>query len=602
MTVIDYIVLAVYILMVVLVGFVMQWRAKHGIEAYFLGQRSLPWWALGASGMASNLDVTGTMINTAFIFALGISGFFIEIRGGVVLVMGFLMVFMGKWNRRSQVMTLAEWMHFRFGSGKEGNLARLIAAVTSLITTTAMVTYFAVGSGKFIGEFLGIPDFWGMPSQFWASSLMIVLAMIYTVASGLYGVVWTDVFQGFLIFGVIVYICFISVTQYALPESFSVSVPMRDATFQTIETTRDAWTNIVPNWRLDMPEGSEYSIYNLFGIAILFYFFRTVTEGCGGTQGYMLQRYLAARSDRDAGLLSLLWTTLLAFRWPFIAAVAIIAIAKGGGNTVEDPEMVLPYVINSIIPIGIKGLVVAGLMAAAMSTFDSTVNAGASYWVRDIYQAFINPQADNKQLLRHSRWASVVIVLTGLFCSLLIRNINDIWGWLTMSIGGGLLIPLLIRWYWWRLNGYGFAIGMGAGMIAALVQKMFFGGIPEYAAFLFSASISFIFLVWGTYKTTPTERPVLENFYKVTRPCGFWRPIREGLSTRFVQELDAENKRDFVALLCAVPWQLVLFLMLMAAVMRRWDNFSILFVLFALFSCGLYFFWYRYLSSEVKAD
>ena len=206
MTTLDYGIVIVYLLGMVSVGLYFSRKASEGIDSYFLGKRGLPWWALGASGMSSNFDISGTMLNIAFIFALGASGFFIEIRGGVTLIMAFLMIFQGKWNRRALVMTLAEWMHFRFGKDKQGDVARLIAAFSIIITTIAMITYFAIGSGKFVGAFLGIPDFAGFSSQFWAATFMIILALIYTVASGLYGVVWTDVFQGVLIFGTIVFI------------------------------------------------------------------------------------------------------------------------------------------------------------------------------------------------------------------------------------------------------------------------------------------------------------------------------------------------------------------------------------------------------------
>src|SRR5210317_207154 len=168
-------------------------------------------------------------------------------------------------------MTLAEWMHFRFGTDKQGDTARLIAAISVIIMTIAMITYFAIGSGKFVAEFLGIPAFWGLSSQFWAASFMIVLAMIYTVASGLYGVVWTDVFQGILIFMTIIFICALAFFSFDLPEVFEISVPLRDGGFMALETTKNAWTNLWPSWTLEMPEASAYSIYNLFGIAILFY-------------------------------------------------------------------------------------------------------------------------------------------------------------------------------------------------------------------------------------------------------------------------------------------------------------------------------------------
>ncbi len=473
MTAIDYTIVVVYLLTMVGIGVYFQRKASSSIDSYFLGQRGMPWWALGASGMSSNLDVSGTMINTAFIFALGASGFFIEIRGGVTLIMAFLMIFQGKWNRRALVMTLAEWMHFRFGTDKQGDVARLIAAFSIITVTIAMITYFAIGSGKFVAEFLGIPGFLGLEPQFWAATFMIVLAMIYTVASGLYGVVWTDVFQGILIFGTILFICVLAVTQFDLPATFQVSVPLRDGGFMALETTRDAWTSMIPSWTLEMPEASTYSIYNLFGIAILFYLIKVTIEGSGGTSQYMIQRFFASRSDRESGLLSLFWTFLLAFRWPFIAAIAIMGVVLGTQQgVIKDPETVLPVVINQLVPIGIKGILVAGLMAAAMSTFDSTVNAGAAYWVKDIYQTYINPAATQKQLMSHSRWSSVIIVILGLGFMLVIRNINEIWGWITSSLGAGLLIPTLARWYWWRMNGYGFAAGTVAGMLAAVLRRL----------------------------------------------------------------------------------------------------------------------------------
>ena len=297
METLDLIIIVVYLASIVVVGLMMQRKASKDIDSYFLGNRKLPWWVLGASGMASNTDIAGTMINTAFIYALGTKGFFIEIRGGVTLIMAFLMVFMGKWNRRSQVMTQAEWMHFRFGKGKEGDTARIIAAFASIIMTIAMVTYFVIGAGKFVGDFLGI-------EPIYASLIMVILAMIYTVASGLYGVVWTDVFQGVFIFGVILYISRMAMNTVTLPAEFMVSVPMLDGSFNEIKTSLSEWSRITPPSEMSMPEGSTFAIYNLFGIAIMFYLFKVTLEGASGAGGYMLQRYFAAQSDREAGILS----------------------------------------------------------------------------------------------------------------------------------------------------------------------------------------------------------------------------------------------------------------------------------------------------------
>jgi len=592
---IDLTIIITYLIAIVAVGLYMQKKASRGIDSYFLGNRNLPWWVLGASGMASNTDIAGTMINTAFIYALGTKGFFIEIRGGVTLIMAFLMVFMGKWNRRSQVMTQAEWMHFRFGKGKEGDVARIISAFASIIMTVAMVTYFVIGAGKFVGDFLGI-------EPIIASILMIVLAMTYTIASGLYGVVWTDVFQGIFIFGVIIYVSIIAMTKVNLPEEFFVSVPMLDGSFSSIKTTLAEWSRITPPTEMNMPEGSTFEIYNLFGIAIMFYLFKVTLEGASGAGGYMLQRYFAAKSDREAGLLSLFWTSLLAFRWPLIASFAMLGIYHGieSGTIIADPELVLPTVIKNYIPVGMKGFLIAGLIAAAMSTFDSTVNAGAAYWVKDLYQAYLKPKASEKELMIQSRLASLVIVLLALLFSLTITNINEIWGWITMGIGAGMFIPQVIRWYWWRFNGYGFAIGTAVGMIAAVMTKAFGGPIAEYNSFLIASGSSLIGCIVGTYLTAPTEKPVLSNFYKVTRPFGFWNPVRNELPKDALQKVNEENRRDIIATFFAVPWQVVLFLTGMMIVMKQWTNALNLFGLLILLSAGLYWFWFRHLSKEVR--
>ncbi len=599
MQAIDYTIISVYLLAIVTIGLMLRRSAAGGIDAYFLGNRRLPWWVLGSSGMASNLDISGTMIIVALVYALGAKGFFIEIRGGVTLIMAFLMIFMGKWNRRAKVMTQAEWMQLRFGAGHQGQTARLISAVGQLLMTVAMVTYFALGGGKFLDTFLGIGDYWGLPSEFWAAGLLMGIAMIYTVTSGLYGVVWTDFFQGIFIFAAIIYMA-VKAWAITLPESFSISMPQFDGTFQRFNTTLSEWTNMVPSMTLDIPAGSEYSIYNLFGVAIFFYLFKVMIEGSGGTGNYMLQRYFAAKNDREAGLLSIFWTFLLSFRWIFIGAIAVIGISLG--TQVEDPELVLPLVVESL-PTGVKGFLVAGLMAAAMSTFDSTVNAGAAYWVKDIYQLYVRKEATQRQLMFQSYAASIIIVLVGLGLTLLFKNINSVWGWITMSVSSGLMVPLLLRWYWSRMNGYGFAIGTAAGLVSAVLYKALAPeGTTEYAMFIVTIVTSTVGTVLGTYLTTPTDDSTLLEFYRKTRPFGAWGRFRAQLKAEHLEAVNTENRRDITSIFMAVPWQIVFFLFMMSLIFKTWGSVLVLGLLLAVLSTGLYFSWYRHLSTEVQLE
>jgi SSS family solute:Na+ symporter len=592
MHIIDYTIVGVYLLSIVLVGLYLKGKASSGIDSYFLGNRNIPWWALGASGMASNTDIAGTMIGVALVYAMGTAGFFIEIRGGVVLVLAFFMIFMGKWTRRSQVMTSAEWMRYRFGKGKQGDMARLLSAIANILFTIAMVSYFAIGSGKFAGEFLGID--WRL-----AALLMAGLAMIYTVASGLYGVVWTDVFQGVLIFGAIIFVCIKAVSLVTLPEVFSTSVPLADGTFQTIQVKLSDWSRITPPTTMDLP--GVYSMYNLFGLAITFYLFKIVLEGSSGGNGYMVQRYLSSKSDREAGLLSLLWTILLTFRWPLIISFAMLGIHYGMNNTViADPELVLPTVLQHYLPIGIKGVLIAAFMAAAMSTFDSTVNAGAAFWVKDLYQAFINPSASEKKLMMHSRVGSIGIVVLGLLFSFSVSNINDIWGWISMGMSAGLFVPQILRWYWARFNGYGYAIGTFTGIAVAVLLRLIGGEIPEYLFFLIASGSSLLGCIIGTFLTEETERSVLENFYRTTRPFGLWGNIKDIFPTAIKEQINKENRRDIISTVIAMVWQLSLFLSGMMLILGHWGKLGLLLGVFAFTSVLLYFNWYKHLSNEVE--
>ncbi|NEP06848.1 MAG: sodium:solute symporter [Okeania sp. SIO4D6] len=588
---IDYIVVIIYLVFIMVFGVFLQKKASTGIESYFLGNRNLPWWVLGASGMASNTDLAGTMILTALVYALGTKGFFIEIRGGIVLYLACLMTFIGKWNRRAQVMTVAEWMQLRFGMGREGNIARIISAVANIIFAIASISYFAVGGGKFLGIFLEIDD------RF-AGVLLILLALIYTAISGFYGVVLTDIFQGVLIFVAVLYICFMAFQTVNLPETFSISIP---GTEQLQTWNLAEWSSLTPPITIDLP--GDYSIFNLFGGVMLFYTFKVFLEGAAGGGGYVAQRYFAAKSDREAGLLSLFWIFLLSFRWPLVTAFAVLGIDYGLKNQViSDPELVLPTVIAEYIPVGIKGLLIACFIAAAMSTFDSIINSSAAYWVKDIYQAYLKPEASNQQLVNQGRLASIVIVGLGLMFSFNITNINDIWGWLTLGLGTGLFIPLVLRWYWWRFNGYGFAIGTGAGLVAAILTKGVIlpvvnnSQIQEYILFLVPSICSFLGCILGTFFTPATNLETIDNFYRVTRPFGFWEVVRKKLPTNIQAKIQAENKRDIMATLIAIPWQLVLFLMGMMLMMKQWDNFGILLLIFILLSIGLYFTWFKYLE------
>lgn len=590
MEVLDYSIVALYLAGTLFLGFFLHKKASENIQAFFLGGRKIPWWALGASGMASNVDVAGTMIITALVYTLGTKGLFIEIRGGMVLVLAFFMVFLGKWTRRANVMTTAEWMRLRFGDGREGKVAQLVSAVANLVIHVWIISYFAVGGGKFFGNFLGI-------NEQLAAVGMIVFTMLYASASGFYGVVWTDVFQGFIILIGIVYLVALALYKVDLPAQFEVSLPLSKTEFQSLSISLSDWSSLKIPWSLDLP--GQYSTYNLFSITIGFYLLKTCIEGLGGAGGYMSQRFFAASSDREAGLLSLFWIFLLSFRWPLVTAIAMLAIHYSQTQApILDPELALPIVLNEYAPTGMKGLLVACFMAAAMSTFVAIINASAAYWVKDIYQSYLKPEASQKDLVWQSRLASIVIVVLGLLFSLPVVNINDIWGWITMAFGTGLFLPLMLRWYWWRYNGWGFTLGTVFGMTAAVASRFWALEVPDYMNFVIPASASLFGILLGTFLTPATNAKTLENFYKNTKPFGVWGPISKNLSDQEQKDIRLENRWDLISLALAIPWMITLAMFGMQIVMGQIQNIILLAIVLLALSVGLYFSWYRRLSKS----
>ena len=258
-----------------------------------------------------------------------------------------------------------------------------------------------------------------------------------------------------------------------------------------------------------------------------------------------------------------------------------------------NPERILPAVILFRIPMGLRGMILVALIAASMSTFDSSVNTAAGYFVRDIYQRYIRSKASNKELISAS-WGFIIgIVALGFAMGYTVKSINDIWGWITMSFTVGLIVPAFLRFYWWRFNGGGFAVGTVIGMVSAILQRFFFPGLDERLQFSIILLISLIVTVIGTYLTQPTDRTVLEDFYRKTRPFGFWGSLTNSLPPPIQEALRRESRYDLISVPFVLGWQITLFLLPMQLIIKSFNAFFITLVIFLISLIGMYFFWYK---------
>lgn len=310
-TTVDYIVIFAYSLALILMGLFLAKKAAGGLEEYFLGGRKLPWYFLGCSGMASWFDVTGTMVITSFLFMIGPQALYIGFRGDAVLILIFLLCFTGKWHRRSGVLTGAEWMQLRFGNGRDADAARLLTAIVSILPVIGLIAYLMRGTGLFLSMFFPFP-----PEV--CAGALIFIAVIYTMMSGFYGVVVSDLIQSLLIF---VSAAVLGVMAFTMIDSTATL----DALSESVNGV-SGWSDTAPKMNVEFPEtadGSEYDKYRFLGLAMAFFLFQSTIFGLSSGAD---PKYFASRSDKDVGKLNLLIGGMIAIRWPMMIGLAVLGL------------------------------------------------------------------------------------------------------------------------------------------------------------------------------------------------------------------------------------------------------------------------------------
>ena len=502
MNIIDYALIVLYFVVVLGVGFRYQKKASVDLESYFLGGKRMHWLALAMSGSVSTFDITGTMWIISLLFIMGMKSLWIHWMWGWMMG-AFCLAYMGKWVRRSNVMTGAEWMVTRFGESRGGKLARSAYAFMAVITLASFIGYAFQGIGKFVSVYLPF-------SPTVCALLIIGTTTVYVLVGGLYSVVVTDVIQTIIL--TIAALIIAGVAFFHLsPEVLHRVLPQ-------------GWESVAPHWRLPEMAGTANSQYEWFGALVIVWVLKGIFLNAGGpAQMYDFQRFLAARDEKDAAKIGAAWSLFLIVRWGMCMAIVLLALS--GSTAVSDPEKVMPLVLHDFLPPGLRGIVIAGLLAAFMSTFSSTVNSGASYIVRDFWQPFFRPHAGEKHLVRSGYVATVGIVLFGMLIGLQATSIHQIWSWMMMALGAGVVMPNVLRWYWWRLNGWGYAAGTLAGILFSLVA-LFMPELPLYIVFPVITAASLATCIIVSLAGPPVEPEILKNFYQTVRPFGLWKPVK----------------------------------------------------------------------------
>ena len=592
---IDIAIILTYLAVSVTVGYWVSHRASRDRKAYYLGGNTLPWYFLGVSNASGMFDIAGTMWLVYLLFIYGMKSVWIPWLWPVFNQI-FLMVYLSAWLRRSNVMTGAEWIRTRFGTGRGARLSHLIVVIYAIVSVIGFLTYGFKGIGKFATDFLP----WHLSANQYALILMGITTF-YVVKGGMFSVVITEVLQ----------FCILSVASVAIGIIAISRVPAA-ALHKAVPA---GWDQIWFGWHLNLDwhtlissvngkiAEDGYAIFGAFFMMILFKGILLSTTG--PAPNYDMQRILSTRTPREACMMSALVNVVLNVpRYFMIAGLTILALvfysdkirAMGSGM---DFEMVLPDALTRFVPAGLLGVLVAGLLAAFMSNFAATVNAAPPYLVNDIYRRFINPNASERTYVRLSYLASFAVVALGISAGWFVGSIDSVIQWIVSALYGGYTASNVLKWYWWRFNGMGYFWGMVTGIAGALILAIP-GLLPHLTAlnsFPIILGMSLIGCIVGTLATPAEDDEVLKDFYKRVRPWGFWGPIRDKVMLEDPSfRPNPDFARDMFNVVVGVAWQTSLIALPIYVVIRRFDNAAIALAIVAVTSSVLKFTWYDHLK------
>lgn len=531
---IDIFIILVYLAATVVIGLLLRKKARKSKDDYLMGGKTLPWYMLGLSNASGMFDISGTMWLVTLMVVYGMKSIWIPWLWPVFNQI-FLMVYLSYWLRKSEVTTGAEWMLFRFDDGKGGRMSHAIIVVFAILSCLGFLAYGFIGLGKFVEIFIPweivsayVP--FDVAPQYVAHFYGIVFtlfAVFYSVIGGMSGIVWADVLQ----YGIMTI------------SSIAIAIIGWNAIGENTLIVPEGWMNPFFGWHLDLdwssviPEiNSKIASdgYSLFGIFFMLMVFKGILASLAGpAPNYDMQKILSTKSPRESTLMSMFTNiALMPTRYLMIGGFSVLALLFYNQLHLEtatgsiDFEKILPSAIQQFVPVGLLGLLLAGLLAAFMSTFAGTLNAAQAYLVNDIYLKYYQKDASEKQVRRMNYGSGILVVLISIFLSFFVKDVNSILQWIVSALYGSYVISNLLKWHWWRFNGEGYFWGMLSGIIPALIFPLFTDTLDLYY-FPIILLISLAGCIIGSYAAPATPEKVLLHFYEKTRPWGFWKPIYE---------------------------------------------------------------------------
>ena len=517
LTTIDWTIIAAYFVLSLAIGLYYYRRAGQSTGEFFVAGRDLPWWLAGTSMVATTFAADTPLAVTEMVARNGVAGNWLwwsMLPSGMLTVFFFARLW-----RRAEVMTDVEFVELRYTGTPAAFLRGFRALYLGLAINLIIMGWVNLGMAKVLSGTLGLV-------KWEALGFCLGITFVYSVLSGLWGVVVTDAVQ-FLIamFGSIT-LAWFAVDAVGGLEALKAGL----ATATPAGSTEPFGQAATVMW----PDGS--AVWMLPAVTLVTYLavnwwasWYPGAEPGGG--GYVAQRIFSARTERD-GVLATLWFNVAHYAlrpWPWIiVALCSLVLYRSGVTNPEtglvDPAFGYVQVMNDYLPAGFRGLLLASFAAAYMSTISTQMNWGSSYIVNDFYRRFIRIDATERHYVFASRVATFITMCLSIVVTYYMNRITSGWE-LVLTLGAGTGLVYILRWYWWRINAWSEIAAMSAALIVSLGLQWsgtFDAGTPLGFAQTMLTTVGITTTAWvaATFSTAPEPEAKLIEFYRRVRPAG----------------------------------------------------------------------------------
>jgi len=513
-TLLDWTAVIAYLAITLCLGLYFRRRSGKSVDDYFVSGRNVSWWLAGTSMVATTFAADTPLVVTGLVYTQGVAGNWLW---WAFLLSGMMTVFLfARLWRRSGLLTDVQFAEMRY-SGKPAAFLRGFRAVyLGLLMNCLILGWVTKAMTSIVAITLGVSDRSALAI---CVLFLIPFTGLYVALGGLWGVLWTDLFQFVLKMAIV-----IGVAWFAVSATGGMAALLgRLAALRAASPGAGDPTAFFPDFSRPISAQALWILpvlTFLVNIGLQWWaFWYPGAEPGGG--GYIAQRIFSAKDERN-GLLSVLWFNVAHYAlrpWPWIlTALAAIVLYPH----LEHPETGYMLIVSQHVPPAARGIVIAGFMAAFMSTIATQLNWGASYLVADFYRRFIRRDADEKHYVHISRLATVLLVIASALVSVLLADIRSGWQ-AVLEVGAGTGAVYLLRWYWWRINAWSEISAMATALLMTILLHWaapFSGTNPVVFAKSALTTTVVTTLVWlgATFATKPEPESLLLQFYRSVRP------------------------------------------------------------------------------------